>query len=872
MSNKIGRFEILSDLSRSAVGGVFKASDPESGQTIALKTLQPGVLGEQYAPLIQSVLEEATASQVLNSHNLTQLFGAQEMDGQFCAAMEYVQGNSVATMLARKEGFSIWDLQDIARQSCQGLDHAHVKNVVHYSLEPAKIMVSWDGTVKILSFGISRMSTFGCQEPGKAPEVLHYMSPEQVRGEALDARSNIFSLGAIFYEMVTETKAFPGDDADQVRQQIAEQMPAPAGQLNRKLHPALSEVIMKALAKAPEERYQNGQELVNDLERCKESPLKAAAAKKPGATASPAAPQKPAVMASAAPAPVSKPQPPRASSSSVPSTTPATAPRQQKPAVSEAVSRVESRPVNEFAVTASPASTAEEPATLSAAESVPAEEKAFIPSWRAAAAGFGGGDAGSTSGELSSTPKLDASAQFISTCVKASVEAFTQEEQTMSAAAAKPQPAAPKIAVDPMMQEGGKPGGAHSVSFSEINELPPLKEAYVPPPPPPPPLETQPLEPPPATMFQNATPEKPRVQPQAVAKQAARKAVTEIKKTPPKLFIYSIAAAVVVILLVVVGMVYRIHSENAEDNPETPATVPAASTTQPATSQPATPVAPVQAGSTAVQAEPSEPARKAGVSVTPKYKNKKVKAPVAVPALVPGQLTINSTPEGAEVSLDDHHDPSWVTPFNMSGLMPGQHIVKVNKSGFSGETRSIEVASGSKSFLVVQLAPLTATLSVSSEPAGAMVLLDGKDTGRVTPTQISVDKAGTHTVLVKKQGYLDETTTANLVPGQLLHFSPSLKALGATDDIKIGGGKLKRMFGGNGDTAGMGTVSVKTQPKGAQVAINNRILDKLTPLEFYLNPGTYVVDITATGYKDVHRVITVEKNGKVAVEENLDRQ
>jgi serine/threonine-protein kinase len=871
MSNNIGRFEILSDLSRSAVGGVFKASDPESGQTIALKTLQPDVLGEQYASLIQAVLEEATASQVLNSHNLTQLFGAQEMDGQFCAAMEYVQGNSVATMLARKEGFSIWDLQDIARQSCQGLDHAHVKGVVHYSLEPAKIMVSWDGTVKILSFGISRMSTFRCQEPGKAPEVLHYMSPEQVRGEALDARSNIFSLGAIFYEMVTETKAFPGDDADQVRQQIVEQMPTPAGQLNRKLHPALSEVIMKALAKAPLDRYQNGQELVNDLERCKESPVKAAA-KRPAASASPASPQKPAVSGSTAPTSVRKQQPQRASSISASVSALASAPtiaRPEKPAVAEAVSKVESKPANEFAVTPSPVPPAEEPvAAIAAAESVPAEEKAFVPSWRAAAAGFGGSDANSTSGELSSTPKLDASAQFISTCVKASVEAFTQEEESMSAAAAKPQPAAPKIAVDPMMQEAETAGGAHSVSFSEINELPPLKEAYVPAPPP---AETQPAEPPPATMFQNATPEKPRVQPQAVAKQAARKAVTEIKKTPPKLFIYSIAAAVAVILLVVVGMVYRIHSENAEDNPETSASAPPSSTQQ-ANSQPATPVAPPQAGSTSVQAETPEAARKSAVSVTPKYKSKKVKPPVAAPLLVPGQLTINSTPEGAEVSLDDRHDPSWVTPFNMSGLMPGQHIVKVNKSGFSGETRSIEVASGSKSFLVVQLAPLTATLSVTSEPAGAAVLLDGRDTGRVTPAQISIDKAGTHTVLVKKQGYLDETTTANLVPGQLLHFSPSLKTLGATDDIKIGGGKLKRMFGGNGDTAGMGTVSVKTQPKGAQVAINNRILDKLTPLEFYLNPGTYVVDITATGYKDVHRVITVEKNGKVAIEENLDRQ
>ena len=156
-------------------------------------------------------------------------------------------------------------------------------------------MVSWDGTVKILGFGISMMSAFAAQAPGAAPEVLHYMSPEQLRGDPLGAPSNIFSLGAIFYEMVTERKAFDGEDADQVRRSISEMTPVAPDQINRKLHPALSEVIMKALAKAPEERYQSGQDLVNDLERCKESATKAAAAAKPGQPAQKApTPQKPA--------------------------------------------------------------------------------------------------------------------------------------------------------------------------------------------------------------------------------------------------------------------------------------------------------------------------------------------------------------------------------------------------------------------------------------------------------------------------------------------------------------------------------------------------------------------------------------------------
>ena len=159
---------------------------------------------------------------------------------------------------------------------------------------------------------------------------------------------------------------------------------------------------------------------------------------------------------------------------------------------------------------------------------------------------------------------------------------------------------------------------------------------------------------------------------------------------------------------------------------------------------------------------------------------------------------------------------------------------------------------------------------MTSDPAGAAIWMDGKDTGRVTPAQISVDKPGNHSFIFKKQGYLDETSHSNLQVGQTFRLSPSLKALGNTDDIKIGG-KFKKLFGGS-DTAGMGAVSVKTSPKGAQVAINNRILDKNSPVELYLDPGNYVLDITLSGFKSIHRVITVEKNGKVAIDESLDRE
>lgn len=775
MSNKIGRFEILSELAHSERSVVYKATDTEDSQTVALKAVSVETLGENSAELVMSVLEEAEAAKALNSHNIAALKSASEADGHICGSMEYVQGNAIATMLARKEGFSIWDLQDIARQACQGLDHAHVKKVFHYSLEPAKIMVQWDGIVKILSFGMSKLAARHANASGQAADVLHYMSPEQLRGETVDARSNIFSLGAILYEMVTERKAFDGEDADQVRQAIQESTPTPVDQVNRKIHPALSAVIMKALCKSPDERYQSGQDLVNDLERCKENPAKTTVGSKPAA---------------------------------------AVAPKIAKPAAPK-----------------------------------------VAPPAKAAAAAAG-------------------AEQF--TVSPTQAKGFSQEQANMSTVAMEePEVKAPKINVDPMMDEGEK-GGAKGPSFSEISELPPLKEVYVAPEPAASEEEAAPQsvsQASPATIHKTA-PEKSKVQPREVAK----KAVTEIKKTPPHMFVYSIAGAAAVILLVVAGIAYHIHSGDSDDD-SAPQATPAAATQQsapgPAPAAAATQPATTAAVSAPTEITPAPPIEEApAVSVTPKvdpksHNKKKGKAVTSAPAIVAGQLEVDSTPAGAQIQVDGQG--MGITPFNLAQLNPGQHTVTISKPGFTPETRTVNVASGSHSMISVQLSSLTATLAANSNPAGASVWVDGRDSGKITPAQIAIDKAGSHSLTFKKQGYLDETASVNLQIGQTTHVSPELRALGQTDEIRIGGGKFKKIFGG-ADTAGMGAVSVKTQPKGAQVAVNNRIVDKMSPVDFYLNPGNYVIDITASGFKAVHKVVTVEKNGKVVIDESLDRE
>ena len=408
------------------------------------------------------------------------------------------------------------------------------------------------------------------------------------------------------------------------------------------------------------------------------------------------------------------------------------------------------------------------------------------------------------------------------------------------------------------------PDDAAGPSFSDIDELPPLKQTVFAPPTLPEPVSEVPPPPLPLAQLRRKE-EKPKVQPREVAQKALR----EIKAVPPQLLFYSILGAVVLILVVMVALFFHVRSE---DDDLTAASRPAKAA--PSQEQPVAPAAPQPVP----QAAPA-PVEQAQPEVTVRQFEKRNgnsgrrKAPAPAPkavAIIPGQVQIDSNPEGAQIQIDGKSDPSWITPFDVTGLSPGQHIVSVSRSGYSAEARAVEVASGGKSFVVLHLSPINALVVVNSTPPGAEVILDGRPTGRVTPAQFAVEK-GKHTVLLRKQGYLEETTSADLGPGQNFQFAPALRVLGNADDIKTVG-KFKKFFGGGDSVAGMGTVTIHTQPKGAQIALNRRLLDRLSPVEIMLGPGNYVVDITLSGFKPVHKIISVEKGGKVAIDEILGRE
>ncbi|HVI77518.1 MAG TPA: PEGA domain-containing protein, partial [Candidatus Acidoferrum sp.] len=244
------------------------------------------------------------------------------------------------------------------------------------------------------------------------------------------------------------------------------------------------------------------------------------------------------------------------------------------------------------------------------------------------------------------------------------------------------------------------------------------------------------------------------------------------------------------------------------------------------------------------------------------------KKPLA-PAIIPGQIAVDSNPVGAQVEIDGRTDPTWVTPFSLANVQPGQHSITVSKAGYATDTRTVDVTAGNRATATIHLAQLQATLIVKSDPPGASIYVDGHDAGAKAPAQVSVGK-GQHVVLVRLSGYLDETMNGQFTLGQTYNFTPALKPLGNVDSIKTVG-KMSKFFGGKADP-NQATLSIRTQPKGAQITLNQRMLDKGSPVDVALDPGNYVVDITMTGYATVHKVITAEKKGKLVIDEVLQPQ
>jgi serine/threonine protein kinase len=267
-TTKAGRYEIVGELGRGAMGVVYKAVDPVIGRTVAVKTIRLNAEGTGLTrdELLNRFQTEARAAGLLTHPNIVVVYDAGEEDGLYYITMELVEGKSLQALLDARQAFPLPRVLRLMEQTCGALQFAHERNVVHRDIKPANLMLTGDDTVKITDFGTAKILQIGTvQQTAHVMGTPSYMSPEQVKGRAVDGRSDIFSLGVMLYEMVTGEKPFPGQNITTVIYKIVNEDPVPPRQIDPSIHPGLSAVAMKALTKEPDQRYQSCREMLEDL-------------------------------------------------------------------------------------------------------------------------------------------------------------------------------------------------------------------------------------------------------------------------------------------------------------------------------------------------------------------------------------------------------------------------------------------------------------------------------------------------------------------------------------------------------------------------------------------------------------------------------
>src|SRR6266481_988407 len=264
----IGRYEILNELGRGAMGLVYKAKDPTIGRIVAIKTMRIDLHGTEAEDLLRRFRNEAQAVGLLNLPIIVTIYDAGEQDNVFYIAMEFIEGTTLHQLMSQRRVLGTEDVIRLSRQICAGLDYAHSNGIIHRDVKPANIMITANGTVKIMDFGIAK-SGGQVTNTGQVLGTPNYMAPEQVKGRPLDGRSDLFSLGVILYEMLTGEKPFVGQNVTTIIYKIVNENPITPRDLDATIHPGLSAIAVKALAKSPDERYQSGAQLVRDLETYK---------------------------------------------------------------------------------------------------------------------------------------------------------------------------------------------------------------------------------------------------------------------------------------------------------------------------------------------------------------------------------------------------------------------------------------------------------------------------------------------------------------------------------------------------------------------------------------------------------------------------
>jgi len=258
---RFGRYEVVAELGRGAMGVVYKARDPQIDRMVAVKTVSLwGQQPDEEKEFRLRFMHEAQAAGRLHHPGIVAIFdvGENPENHDPYIVLEYVAGEPLNRILAREKKLSPTKALQLAEEIAEALDYAHGQGVTHRDIKPGNILVTQDGHAKISDFGIAKLNLAHFTVPGRVLGTPAYMAPEQLNGEGVDGRSDLFSLGVILYAMVTGHSPFQGDSATTVSFKVANREPVAASALDLSLPRELDEVIARAMAKDREQRYQRG--------------------------------------------------------------------------------------------------------------------------------------------------------------------------------------------------------------------------------------------------------------------------------------------------------------------------------------------------------------------------------------------------------------------------------------------------------------------------------------------------------------------------------------------------------------------------------------------------------------------------------------
>jgi serine/threonine-protein kinase len=635
------RYVIQSELGRGSMGVVFKAHDRLIGRTVALKTIPVETSHQDRGTSIaraaraERLMLEAKAAGSLDHPNIITIYDVVLERGVIYLSMQFVEGSTLAALLQSRSPLRLPELLKYAEQICLAVGYAHQRGVIHRDLKPSNLMLTQQGTIKVLDFGIAHLDDPRNNEDGGEGSTIcgtpAYMAPEQAAAEEVDHRADIFSLGAVFYELFTGKRPFTGQ-VEEILRKVAHEDPVAACAIKPSLPVGVEGIIMRALAKDRLKRFQDCEAMAAAFRRqakLLEAPQIRAVLPNRNAALKPATPGGPMLV----------------------------------------------------------------------------EKKAASP--------------------LQEIRSLSAS-RFWKIGVGAAL--------TLAA-----------IAIVASVAQRSRESG----SRAEKQEV------------------TKPSE----TAAQRLA--------------AVRSLATAKVEAPPK------AAAPVEV---------------------TRNTAPAAE----------------------------------------------------------GALEISSAPPGATVEIEGVSGQGGQTPLLVGSLAPGTYKVRLHKRGYAVEARLVEVSSGNRAAVEVNLTATQGFLTVSSTPEGASIWIGGQDTGQVTPAELTLDPAQ-HSIVLRKDDYLEESTEVTIIAGESVSYSPSLRAAGRTDNIKRVGGGLSRMFGRGGPGHGMAQIEIKTEPKGAEISINGKSLGKTTPAIIQVEAGNYDVMLEKDGYRPVRKSLTLESKEKARIKETLEK-